>query len=80
MKNILTIGIHDGHNCGATLAIDGKIVSSFLEERFTRKKIKLGFLLYLLKRFLMNINYLMKILILIFFPLNLCIKLIIYQI
>lgn len=43
MEDTLTIGIHDGHNCGASLAVNGKIVLSFSEERFTRKKNQVGF-------------------------------------
>src|SRR6056300_540824 len=37
------LGIHDGHNCGATLTKDGKILSSVLEERLTRRKNESGF-------------------------------------
>ena len=32
------LGIHDGHNCGATIVKDGKVCVSILEERITRKK------------------------------------------
>ncbi len=49
MKNHLTIGIHDGHNCGVSLSVNGKIVLSFLEERFSRKKNQVGFPLKSLK-------------------------------
>ncbi len=42
MKNII-LGIHDGHNCGATLVIDGKIFSSICEERLSRKKNDTGY-------------------------------------
>ena len=42
MKNIV-LGIHDGHNCGATLVIDGKIFSSICEERLSRKKNDIGY-------------------------------------
>ena len=35
---MIILGIHDGHNCGASLCHDGKIVYSLLEERLTRKK------------------------------------------
>ena len=31
------LGIHDGHNCGATLTRDGVIVASISEERITRE-------------------------------------------
>ncbi|MDC3156844.1 hypothetical protein OA855_03490 [Pelagibacteraceae bacterium] len=40
---IYTIGIHDGHNCGASLSLNGKIICSFLEERYTRNKNEVGF-------------------------------------
>jgi len=37
------LGIHDGHNCGATIVKNGKICVSILEERITRKKNEVGF-------------------------------------
>ena len=37
------LGIHDGHNCGATIIKDGKILASVLEERLTRRKNESGF-------------------------------------
>ncbi len=37
------LGIHDGHNCGATIVKDGKVCVSILEERITRKKNEVGF-------------------------------------
>jgi carbamoyltransferase len=37
------LGIHDGHNCGATLLIDGKIAAAVSEERLTRRKNDLGY-------------------------------------
>jgi carbamoyltransferase len=37
------LGIHDGHNCGATIVKDGKICVSILEERITRNKNEVGF-------------------------------------
>ena len=37
------LGIHDGHNCGATIVKDGRICVSILEERITRKKNEVGF-------------------------------------
>ena len=40
---MIILGIHDGHNCGASLCHDGKIVYSLLEERLTRKKNDVGF-------------------------------------
>jgi carbamoyltransferase len=43
MKSISVLGIHDGHNCGATLVIDGTIVSAVSEERLTRRKNEVGY-------------------------------------
>ena len=40
---MIILGIHDGHNCGASLCHDGKIVYSILEERITRVKNDVGF-------------------------------------
>jgi carbamoyltransferase len=37
------LGVHDGHNCGASLALNGKIISSVSEERLTRKKNEVGY-------------------------------------
>ena len=37
------LGIHDGHNSGATLLIDGKIIASVSEDRFTCKKNEIGY-------------------------------------
>jgi len=37
------IGIHDGHNCGATLVQNGAIVASVCEERLSRKKNEVGY-------------------------------------
>lgn len=37
------LGIHDGHNCGATLLVDGKVLAAVSEERLTRKKNELGY-------------------------------------
>ena len=37
------LGIHDGHNCGATLLHDGDIVASVSEERLTRVKNEVGY-------------------------------------
>ena len=51
-KILITIlGIHDGHNCGATILQDGHIKYSISEERLTRKKMKLVILSVQLKRF-----------------------------
>ena len=40
---MIILGIHDGHNSGATIVKDGKILASVLEERLTRKKNESGF-------------------------------------
>ena len=40
---MIVIGIHDGHNCGATVVENGKVLASVLEERLTRKKMNLDF-------------------------------------
>jgi carbamoyltransferase len=37
------LGIHDGHNCGATLTRDGAIIASISEERLTREKNAVGY-------------------------------------
>ena len=37
------LGIHDGHNSGATLLVDGKIVAAICEERLSRTKNELGY-------------------------------------
>ena len=39
---MIILGIHDGHNSGATLIKDGKILYSILEERITRVKNEVG--------------------------------------
>jgi len=41
-SNII-LGIHDGHNCGATLLADGVVVASVSEERLTRRKNEVGY-------------------------------------
>ncbi len=44
MSNVTHIlGIHDGHNCGATLVADGIVVASVCEERLTRRKNEVGY-------------------------------------
>ncbi|MGR8932919.1 MAG: carbamoyltransferase C-terminal domain-containing protein [Gammaproteobacteria bacterium] len=43
MNNIYILGLHDGHNCGATLTENGKVVASVCEERLTRKKNEVGY-------------------------------------
>ena len=42
-KNCYILGIHDGHNCGAALSLNGKIIASISEERLTRKKNDVGY-------------------------------------
>ena len=37
------LGIHDGHNSGATLISDGVVVASVCEERLTRRKNEVGY-------------------------------------
>src|SRR5215471_18924855 len=37
------LGIHDGHNCGATLTRGGAIVASVSEERLSRRKNAIGY-------------------------------------
>jgi carbamoyltransferase len=40
---MIILGIHDGHNCGVTLARNEEILASVSEERLTRKKNEVGF-------------------------------------
>jgi carbamoyltransferase len=40
---VYTLGIHDGHNCGATLTRNGEVVASVSEERLVRKKNAVGY-------------------------------------
>lgn len=42
-ENAYILGIHDGHNCGATLSRGGKILASVNEERLTRTKNEAGY-------------------------------------
>ena len=37
------LGIHDGHNCGASLSLNGKIIASLSEERLSRRKNEVGY-------------------------------------
>ena len=37
------LGIHDGHNCGAALIIDGEVVAAVNEERLSRNKNDSGY-------------------------------------
>ncbi|MEK9660923.1 MAG: carbamoyltransferase N-terminal domain-containing protein, partial [Alphaproteobacteria bacterium] len=41
--SIWILGIHDGHNCGASLICDGGVVASVNEERLSRKKNDVGY-------------------------------------
>ena len=40
---MIILGIHDGHNSGATLLDNGYIVASVSEERLTRNKNEVGY-------------------------------------
>ena len=40
---IAILGVHDGHNSGATLLQDGEIKFSISEERLTRNKNEIGY-------------------------------------
>jgi len=42
-KDVFILGIHDGHNCGATLTRNGVILGSISEERMTGNKNEVGF-------------------------------------
>ncbi len=42
-ETLYILGIHDGHNSGATLTRDGTIVASVCEERLTRVKNEVGY-------------------------------------
>ncbi len=37
------LGVHDAHDCGASLVGDGRVISAVNEERFTKKKNDVGF-------------------------------------
>jgi carbamoyltransferase len=44
MNNVVYIlGIHDGHNCGATVTRNGQVLASVSEERLTGKKNEVGY-------------------------------------
>ena len=49
------LGIHDGHNCGATLVKKGVIVASVCEERLSRNKNEVGYLNKLLSHLTRNV-------------------------
>ena len=36
---MVVLGIHDGHNSGCSLFLDGKNICTLSEEKITRKKI-----------------------------------------
>jgi len=40
---MIVLGVHDGHNSGCTLVINGIVISSILEERLTKNKNEVGF-------------------------------------
>ena len=40
---MIILGIHDGHNCGATVIINGEIIASVSEERLVKKKNAIGY-------------------------------------
>jgi len=40
---MIILGIHDGHNCGASIFRNGKLLIAVSEERITRKKNEYGF-------------------------------------
>lgn len=42
-SDLYILGIHDGHNCGATLTCNGEVVASVSEERLTRRKNDVGY-------------------------------------
>ena len=37
------LGVHDGHNCGATVVFDGRVLCSVLEAAITRRKNEVGY-------------------------------------
>ncbi|MGE0254623.1 MAG: carbamoyltransferase C-terminal domain-containing protein [Alphaproteobacteria bacterium] len=41
--SVYVLGVHDGHNCGATLVRDGAVIASVSEERLTRVKNEVGY-------------------------------------
>ena len=42
-KKTCILGIHDGHNCGAALIVDGAVVAAVNEERLSRSKNDVGY-------------------------------------
>ena len=43
MSDIAILGIHDGHNCGAALIVNGRVLASVNEERLSRRKNDVGY-------------------------------------
>ena len=43
IDSLYILGIHDGHNCGATITRDGAVVASVSEERLSRRKNEVGY-------------------------------------
>ena len=56
---MITLGIHDGHNSGAALFIDSKLVCAISEERITRNKNEYGFPINAIK-FCLNQGHIKK--------------------
>ena len=42
-REMYILGIHDGHNCGATLTRGAEVIASISEERLTRRKNDVGY-------------------------------------
>lgn len=42
-KAVYILGIHDGHNCGATVTRNGQVLASVSEERLTGRKNEVGY-------------------------------------
>ena len=42
-RDIWILGVHDGHNCGATIIKNGIVIASINEERITGNKNEVGF-------------------------------------
>ena len=40
---MVVLGLWDGHDAGAALMVDGRLVSAVNEERFTRRKLEVRF-------------------------------------
>ena len=48
---MIVLGIHDGHNSGASLFMNGKLLSAISEEKYLEKKMNMDFLKNLLNLF-----------------------------